>query len=126
MLNQINALTSPVARMLLSDLYTAWTEAIIIPNSLLPKSKHGDDVADGYELAEGQNEVQGRSAFDLLAIVDKQNLDRQEMQEFLEEKETAIRKYEAAIAEDRRLEFHEYVSVIKGKTRMLLDAVEMS
>lgn len=41
LLSRINALKSPIAKGLLRNLYDAWSEAIEIPNSLLPARLHG-------------------------------------------------------------------------------------
>ena len=59
---RINALTSPVARMLLTDLYEAYVDCLVIGNTLLPEDRRGKIRLDTT------NDKLGQSAEKLLTL----------------------------------------------------------
>ncbi len=91
-LTEINSLKTP-AKGLLRNLYDAWSEALEIPNSLLPPRLHGRT---------------GRTAKDLLhpkktaAEIKKQEAEDREI-----EKELRLESYCADSNAEREIRFHE-------------------
>jgi hypothetical protein len=91
-LTEINSLKTP-AKELLRNLYDAWSEALEIPNSLLPARLHGRT---------------GRTAKDLLhpkktaAEIKKQEAEDREI-----EKELRLESYCADSNAEREIRFHE-------------------
>lgn len=114
LIDQINALESPVARMLLGDLLSAMQEAVFIPNKFLPESLHGSERV--FE----NGRVYGRSAASLLEIADKQSNDEAEQIKFLEEKESRLREYEENQAMGAAIAFREYENLIHKNCKNLL------
>jgi hypothetical protein len=114
LIDQINALESPVARMLLGDLLAAMQEAIFIPNKFLPEPLHGSERV--FE----NGRVCGRSAASLIEIVKEQDDHEADQIRFLEEKESRLREYEENQAMGAAIAFREYENLIYKNCKNLL------
>ena len=115
LVDQINALESPVARMLLGDLLSAMQEAIFIPNKFLTEELHGTERV--FE----NGRVYGRSAASLLEVAAQQDDEEAEKLKFLEEKESRLREYEENQAMGSAIAFREYENLIHKNCRNLLE-----
>jgi hypothetical protein len=92
LLQQINALKTP-AKGLLRGLYDAWSEAIEVPNSMLPPRLHGRT---------------GRTAKEILhPKKTAAEIKKQEDQDRLIEKELRLEAYCADADAQREIRFHE-------------------
>ncbi len=116
LIDQINALESPVARMLLSDLLSAMQEAIFIPNKFLAEELHGTERV--FE----NGRVYGRSAASLLEIAEEYDEEAERIK-FLEEKESRLREYEENQAMGEAIAFREYENLIHRNCGILLQDV---
>lgn len=114
LIDQINALEFPVARMLLGDLLSAMQEAIFIPNKFLAEELHGTERV--FE----NGRVYGRSAASLLEIAAKEDNEEAEKLKFLEEKESRLREYEENEAMGAAIAFREYENLIFKNCKNLL------
>jgi len=104
LLQEIQSLKSPVARMLLTELHDVMTEMIFVPNSYLPKNKHGRERV--FE----NGRVYGRSVKSLI--------------HGLEEKEARIQEYSDNMATGEVIAFRDYQRLLNRRRKDLADAIQ--
>lgn len=102
LIDEIQSLKSPVARMLLTELYEAMTEMIFVPNSYLPKDKQGAERV--FE----NGRVYGRSVKSLISKMDEEADEEVLRLEFEEEKEIRIQEYSDNMATGEVIAFRDY------------------
>jgi hypothetical protein len=118
LLQEIQSLKSPVARMLLTELYEAMTEMIFVPNSYLPKDKHGSERV--FE----NGRVYGRSVKSLITKMDEESDEEMLRLEFEEEKEIRIQEYSDNMATGEVIAFRDYQRLMNRRRKDLAEAIK--
>jgi hypothetical protein len=118
LLQEIQSLKSPVARMLLTELYEAMTEMIFVPNSYLPAAKQGKERV--FE----NGRVYGRSVKSLINGMDEESDHEILRLEFEEEKEIRIQEYSDNMATGEVIAFRQYQRLMHNRRKSLAEAIE--
>ena len=118
LLQEIQSLKSPVARMLLTELYDAMAEVIFVPNSYLPKDKQGRERV--FE----NGRVYGRSVKSLINGMEEEDNEEMLRLEFEEEKEARIQEYLDNMATGEVIAFRDYQRLLNRRRKDLADAIQ--